>query len=77
MSNMRIIEIKINENWVPTQMSALRTGDVFRMFEETHSNPVGLPDGTTELVASTDAYQTNGVWGIDVVTPLQSATNKV
>lgn len=70
--NLRIVERKELDldpdlnGWVTVRMSELKKGDVFRFSDETLHNDEHALGG--EHLCESDAYETDGVWGVNVHT---------
>jgi len=61
---LREVEIKVAGRWTPCKFSDVVKGDTFRLFEST-GEPVVLPDGLAEFIASDDAVLLHGKWVLE------------
>lgn len=62
VGHQRMVERRTDQGWRVTEMSAIKKGDEFRMFDP-DGNPVKL-NGSTLLRAAEDASCVNSVWGV-------------
>jgi hypothetical protein len=63
---LRKVEILVDGQWTPIQMTEIKAGDRFRMFEPTGEPVLGMSE-ETEWVAATDGYLVEGtknLWGV-------------
>lgn len=56
MKELRIIEKKVDQNWVAVRMSDLKKGDTFRMWEPYVPPELVVYDGLSEFLADSDGY---------------------
>ena len=62
VGDQRTVQLRTEQGWRSTEMSAIKQGDVFRMFEP--DGKAVLLKGAIQLRAAEDAACTDGVWGV-------------
>ncbi len=59
---MRRVEIFFKDSWVPVNFMELKTGDIFRMFDDPGTDAI---ENGEPLIALGDSYPTHDVWTIE------------
>ena len=63
----RAIYIRKDKEWIPSQFSEIKKGDIFRMFESDTGNQFVDAKGRSEFVALSDVrINEDGKWAVDV-----------
>lgn len=63
--DLRKVEVLRKGKWVEVNFSDLHNGDTFRMFEST-GEPVIDDEGNAKFIATSEPYEYEGVWAIDI-----------